>query len=85
MWEKMENFGRNQRIVGENRKCGRHQRFVVATREFWERQGIVGDRENYKRREKCGIKMDYLIHRMGVTTLCIWKKTKLYLIHTNKL
>lgn len=45
---------------------------------MWER------RENCKRREKCGIKMDFLIHRAGITDLCIWKKTKLDLTHTDK-
>lgn len=44
LWEKMENFGRNQIIVGENRNCERNQRIVVATREFWERQGNVGEK-----------------------------------------
>lgn len=40
----MENFGRNQIIVGENRNCERNQRIVVGTREFWERQGNVGEK-----------------------------------------
>ena len=41
-------------------------------------------RENCKRREKCGIKMDYLIHRAGIIDLHIWKKIRLDLIQTDK-